>query len=734
PNETDPASYRIHTSYTRDTDACASCHRTHTAVGPGLLQWYTIYDTCMACHDGTVKTTYNVVEGKIADTGRRTSGGKFGLGKESYLSRHNVKGTLNIASAPGGSTITVYEENEDGSIEPVSWGIRFGCESCHNPHGLGGNARILNPDPNGWARRNKKTYYPLTAVNEESTVFVAYPEQDTTRLPYYMLTGYEYGVITYVYDEFNNVEIAQPTIDNSRGYTRIVFDTPQTGKQIKATFFPSLRVIMDIDGYLTANETITYQDGTSEFCGACHTDYYTASTTKTSSGRILTGTYSRVYRHQIGVKDTESPYEFSELLKYETDQERNRKLICLTCHTAHGVDQEYWQQTIDPDRTYGDYWQQEDHTKELAGSSALKRMPNMATCEACHQKAEANEGYLANSGQKDPGSVSGNTADYFTLEGAEYVSAQTCKFCHRKRYDEWKITLHANMVKEVTSLDTSGILTTAKDNWSVELSTYYGQPEDVAYTLGSKWKQMYVFKNGTLGYRVATGNQVVWDVKEAKWESYRPGETVDWDDTCIACHVTGFNGNTGENVIFQDHGIGCESCHGPGSKHSKHPGEGNIINPGKLDQDRAIEVCGQCHARGINKDGVREDAYGFIPGQILAETFTVLDKINDDGTYFWPDGTAKGNHMQYQDFLLSKHYLTGIMTCNTCHDSHGLSDDGRPLKLTLQQTCGTCHGQVLDIDRYMPYTAVSINEYDIRSHAFKEDYFYPAAVDNPSLD
>ena len=40
PNETNPASYRIHSNYAKNTDACASCHATHTAVGDSLLQWY----------------------------------------------------------------------------------------------------------------------------------------------------------------------------------------------------------------------------------------------------------------------------------------------------------------------------------------------------------------------------------------------------------------------------------------------------------------------------------------------------------------------------------------------------------------------------------------------------------------------------------------------------------------------------------------------------------------------
>ncbi|GAV25924.1 doubled CXXCH domain protein, partial [Carboxydothermus islandicus] len=68
PNEANPAQYRIHSNYSKNTDACAACHATHTAVGGSLLQWGSVYDTCMACHDGTISTTYDVERGVIGTT------------------------------------------------------------------------------------------------------------------------------------------------------------------------------------------------------------------------------------------------------------------------------------------------------------------------------------------------------------------------------------------------------------------------------------------------------------------------------------------------------------------------------------------------------------------------------------------------------------------------------------------------------------------------------------------
>ena len=95
PNEGTPADYRIHSNYAATTDACASCHSTHTAVGEALLQWGTVYDTCMACHDGSVSTTYDVKGGQIANTGMPTFGGVFG---DAYTDPANPKSLSNHKS------------------------------------------------------------------------------------------------------------------------------------------------------------------------------------------------------------------------------------------------------------------------------------------------------------------------------------------------------------------------------------------------------------------------------------------------------------------------------------------------------------------------------------------------------------------------------------------------------------------------------------------------------------
>jgi len=46
--------------------------------------------------------------------------------------------------------------------------------------------------------------------------------------------------------------------------------------------------------------------------------------------------------------------------------------------------------------------------------------------------------------------------------------------------------------------------------------------------------------------------------------------------------------------------MGCETCHGPGSAHSKAPlrkKASYIVSPNKLAAERSMVICNQCHSR-----------------------------------------------------------------------------------------------------------------------------------------
>lgn len=144
--------HKTHTSYQNNTNSCASCHQTHTAKGDQLLFADGVYQTCTACHDGTLGFLNVFADGSLdpettADqlAGAGTFGGSHG--SSMHLSNDAVK----INAAPGGNpaaqdydATTPVRDDTRGTM----WGESFNCASCHAPHGSYSD-RLLQYNPNG---------------------------------------------------------------------------------------------------------------------------------------------------------------------------------------------------------------------------------------------------------------------------------------------------------------------------------------------------------------------------------------------------------------------------------------------------------------------------------------------------------------------------------------------------------------------------------------------------------
>ena len=691
PNEASPASYRIHSNYSKNTDACASCHATHTAVGKSLLQWYSVYDTCMACHDGTVTTTYNVEEGYIGSSSnnRATYGGAFGVGNEDYLSNHNVSGALTASAAPGGSTVGVNVTVGHGTKNV--WIAEFGCESCHTPHGQGGNARILNPDPNFvQTAAASATGYNTTAKDGSAYVVAAPATKAVASGYYYFINGYPYSISVYNLDDNAKLTATtQYTVDSSAGYTKIslIGLDPTAGIRVYGT--PAMTVTMDIDNYLSSTESVKHLSGMNNFCGACHTDYNTQTAQTytdgkfSGSGEKLTGTYSEAYRHQVGFSTGAAAGLVTE----------GGKMSCLTCHVAHGTSKDYWQRTLvdaavkGPD---GATWATGDLV-EIAGSSALKRMPNMGTCEACHKKEIGNQGYAVNSGMtssQTPATADGTMPNTYIYKAKQanyaasdlgWVGSDKCEPCHEDYVEGWQETGH-------------------------KTSSH----------------------SGDCGYCHSPGNLIMNNGAEL--------------------------GNNFDITGGMDEGITCEACHGTGARHIKAPTSKNIFNPGAQSIERQAIECGKCHDMYNNTAADSFGNLGATSGTAAAPAgvYKTADLVNqanwtvafrvysDDPAKFTiaSQRTATSSHYGgawgYAD---SKHYLgggtaanpSGIVSCNTCHNMHSDKHEGL-LKLEYEQICAGCHDYGANFTQAvaMPMNAWNRHQIELRdfAHSFK---FGPAA-------
>ncbi len=148
-----------HGGYTATTDACAGCHRAHTAPGPRLLLANTTYDLCITCHgsagagantnvdDGYYLSSRddapngadgNVGAANTPDNAPLLGGGFLNYGGNPVTSIHNADGTTAAAWGNGvnrGVTANLTAGN-------------LSCASCHDPHGSP-NYRILKATING---------------------------------------------------------------------------------------------------------------------------------------------------------------------------------------------------------------------------------------------------------------------------------------------------------------------------------------------------------------------------------------------------------------------------------------------------------------------------------------------------------------------------------------------------------------------------------------------------------
>ncbi|GAB4258578.1 MAG: hypothetical protein Kow0092_06290 [Deferrisomatales bacterium] len=200
-----------------------------------------------------------------------------------------------------------------------------------------------------------------------------------------------------------------------------------------------------------------------------------------------------------------------------------------------------------------------------------------------------------------------------------YVGSERCAACHRDKYDGWKDTFHATVVRDARK-DPSAIL---GDFSAPDLGFTL---EDVEYTIGGHRDQRYMTRIGDEYYVLPK----LWNVQAQSW---RPYNVWSWKKKpygrfCKGCHVTGFDPTTGADAA--EHRVGCEACHGAGRTHAASQAAAAIVNPARLPDERREMVCAACHVRGRDLTGTYYFPVGFVPGDDLGDHYVPLDKGPDE--------------------------------------------------------------------------------------------------------
>jgi predicted CXXCH cytochrome family protein len=347
------------------------------------------------------------------------------------------------------------------------------------------------------------------------------------------------------------------------------------------------------------------------------------------------------------------------------------------------------------------------------------------------------------------------------MDDAEYVGSARCYDCHDGIHDTWADTYHAGAFAPATgatvvadwtadaSFDLApGVPVTPElvENASGLFMDLDGEGTDVyqvTHVQGAgNWLQVYLTEIGNTRYILP----LAWANTVQAWVPFHPEEWYDpdgtprmagklhvWDLQCGACHTAGFavayNDTSGEYTgEWAEDGVTCESCHGPGSLHAKTPSGKKRIDYIWRTYDSGL--CGNCHVGATPVGNVNGMPTGY-PLNALGETIQpgdVHSDFYDLAPDLHPDGeTVKGQAMQYNDYLTSRHehslttlkeaedrqdfclmchstdYLLAEegeepdlataehdIECSLCHGMHGTSEENN-LRLSKWDTCVQCH-------------------------------------------
>ena len=257
-------------------------------------------------------------------------------------------------------------------------------------------------------------------------------------------------------------------------------------------------------------------------------------------------------------------------------------------------------------------------------------------------------------------------------------------------------------------------------------------PFEIKYTFGVDPLQQYLieFPDGRL-----QALSLAWDSRPKgeggqRWFHLYPDEAIrhddvlhwtklnqNWNFMCAECHSTGVHKNYDAAsdrfaTTWAEISVGCEACHGQGSRHvrwardreswwplGKHddPSMGLLVRfdersgagwhhdpiTGALERGTApqilrkeVETCGLCHAR---RGALSED---WVPGHWLSDTHAV--STLDRGLYE-ADGQMRDEVYNYGSFKQSRMFAVGV-TCSDCHDPHSAE-----LRFSGDATCSQCH-------------------------------------------
>jgi predicted CXXCH cytochrome family protein len=406
------ADHGPHGSFTATTDACAGCHRAHTAQmgSNALLISGSIDALCLSCHGTGVTGAYTNVEDGVYRAGG-TEGipgfGLFGGGFVNTKMRTAWSGNANafIAGDPGSSPTTSAHDTETpgtlwgsgpNSAVPFQGTANYTleCTSCHTPHGNGGwntltstakpSYRLLRYTP-GNGSGNPVVYdssgFELALTAWNNGPYAGFQINDPGKEVGAMNGKYWYtpnffsdatlpasiqndptlntGAVGVGFRSFGNGDYSVRAASARNPYR--VSDTFWGGPYMKPANNATVAGVTYTQGsewdYSAARRDISY------FCAQCHDRYMNNGTLR--GGTTPSGDALYAFRHSSG------DYNVGGVVGSGGQS-------CLACHVSHGSSSI----ADDPSTPTLD-----GNLGSLAGDSALLRLDGRSLCLKCHASA-----------------------------------------------------------------------------------------------------------------------------------------------------------------------------------------------------------------------------------------------------------------------------------------------------------------------------------------------------------
>ena len=176
------------------------------------------------------------------------------------------------------------------------------------------------------------------------------------------------------------------------------------------------------------------------------------------------------------------------------------------------------------------------------------------------------------------------------FNGSPYVGAAVCGLCHEDIYVDYMASGHSQQFQLIT------------DGKAPE---YFWQ-NDIPYPIqdppeGLTWDEISLVLGGYYGYGLffgrtgdlITGPGSFWVISHGVWGNYDPEQSAPYD--CARCHTTGFDPAGVQSEFsslqgsWEQNGVTCEACHGPGRAHVRSRRARDIV------VDGSNEFCFSCH-------------------------------------------------------------------------------------------------------------------------------------------